>query len=275
MEISLEDLYKIEGDNSFYKLTNGLEMHNGMYYKTGLNIDRLPFNPTGRCSPGGMYFFSKCQLQNYMYYVKNPVFIRKVVFEDSNGIPLRNLRIYKEKNKYKANKFILDERYVFLGIDHFSINMHPSSYINIIKRDCLLRDVPSSVRTYEICLEAVRNYGLSIEWVPADIMTYELCLEAVKQNGLALKYIPFEFCNNELYIFALRNNGFALKYIPHEFKTRDMCDIAVKYSGWNFMHVPDGFRDIDFYSEICKRDDKILDYLPIHCREIVFKRITI
>ena len=40
----------------FVKLTNREENHRGYQFKTGLNIDKLPFNPKGECQSGGIYF---------------------------------------------------------------------------------------------------------------------------------------------------------------------------------------------------------------------------
>jgi len=39
----------------FYKWIKP-EGHNGMVYKEGLNTDIMPFNPSGNCEPGGIYF---------------------------------------------------------------------------------------------------------------------------------------------------------------------------------------------------------------------------
>ena len=32
--------------------------HNGLVYREGYNEDPLPFNPSGDCEPGGIYFTS-------------------------------------------------------------------------------------------------------------------------------------------------------------------------------------------------------------------------
>jgi len=39
----------------YYKIVNP-EGHYGMIYQEGLNTDILPFNPSGDCEPGGIYF---------------------------------------------------------------------------------------------------------------------------------------------------------------------------------------------------------------------------
>ena len=41
---------------NYYKILNQEEDHKGMKYKSGLNEDILPFNPSGDCTSGGIYF---------------------------------------------------------------------------------------------------------------------------------------------------------------------------------------------------------------------------
>ena len=40
---------------NYYKIVNP-KGHNGLIYKEGLNTDPLPFNPSGDCKSGGIYF---------------------------------------------------------------------------------------------------------------------------------------------------------------------------------------------------------------------------
>jgi len=39
----------------YYKIVNP-KGHHGLVYKEGINEDPLPFNPSGDCQPGGIYF---------------------------------------------------------------------------------------------------------------------------------------------------------------------------------------------------------------------------
>jgi hypothetical protein len=39
----------------YYKIINP-KGHNGLIYQEGINEDPLPFNPSGTCEPGGIYF---------------------------------------------------------------------------------------------------------------------------------------------------------------------------------------------------------------------------
>ena len=60
---------------NFYKILNEEENHNGLQYKTGLNVDPLPFRKEGSCCKGGIYF-SREDILAFLYF--GP-WIRKVV----------------------------------------------------------------------------------------------------------------------------------------------------------------------------------------------------
>jgi hypothetical protein len=84
---------------NFYKITNESENHRGMKYKTGLNVDILPFNPSGDCEPGGIYF-AREDILAFLYYGH---WIRKVTLPE-------DAQIYEnigEQKKWKADKIIL------------------------------------------------------------------------------------------------------------------------------------------------------------------------
>ena len=46
--------------------------------------------------------------------------------------------------------------------------------------------------TIEMCLEAVREDGMELQYVPEQMKTYEMCLEAVKQDCKAIRFVPEE-----------------------------------------------------------------------------------
>jgi len=104
--VSPEELLAIYPDGEFYRLTNEEEYHRNLQYKTGINTDILPFNPSGECNPGGMYFFYINQIEEYKSYCPYAFYIRKVSFTPES-------RIYIEQNKFKTNEFILGDREVF------------------------------------------------------------------------------------------------------------------------------------------------------------------
>jgi hypothetical protein len=86
----------------YYKILDENECHNGLQYKTGLNIDPIPFNPSGECQPGGMYFTREFIL----YFLNWGVWIREVTLPP-------DAQVYKDPfsvDKWKADKIILGER---------------------------------------------------------------------------------------------------------------------------------------------------------------------
>lgn len=87
---------------NYYKITNEEEIHNRMHYKTGLNIDVLPFNPSGDYEKGGIYFSREDILASLNY----GTWIRKVTLPE-------DAQIYENPGtpkKWKADKVILGER---------------------------------------------------------------------------------------------------------------------------------------------------------------------
>src|SRR5579872_4937683 len=62
----------MQGDNMkgtlLVKLTNESENHNNFQFRTGLNIDNIPFNPTRECTAGGLYFCEFQYLEQYIMY---------------------------------------------------------------------------------------------------------------------------------------------------------------------------------------------------------------
>lgn len=72
--------------------------HRDFIYTLGLNVDTEPFNPTGECLPGGLYF---CQESDcYKYFT---TYDQKVgIIEIPN-----DAQVYIEKNKFKADRLII------------------------------------------------------------------------------------------------------------------------------------------------------------------------
>ena len=82
----------------YWRLTNKEENHHRFQYRDGLNVDVLPFNPKGRCEPGGLYFFDREHLHFFPKYVQEPYYIRKVTL-------LPDSRVYTMTDTMKTDKF--------------------------------------------------------------------------------------------------------------------------------------------------------------------------
>ena len=84
---------------NFYKILNENETHHGLKYHDGLNEDPLPFNPSGDCEPGGIYFAR----EDILAFLYRGPWIRQVTLPE--GEP-----IYENPGspkKYKAKRVIL------------------------------------------------------------------------------------------------------------------------------------------------------------------------
>ncbi len=139
-------------DKVFVKLTNKDEIHNRFQFKTGLNIDTIPFNPKGECQPGGLYFTDKQKLAIWLNYADEDMYyVREVSLPD-------DAYVYEESDKFKANKMILSEK-------------------EMIGEMSIWKDK-------EYCLGACKLYGGALRFV--DEQTPCIILEAVKQNAFVL-----------------------------------------------------------------------------------------
>lgn len=188
---------KINHNNIFIKITNNNQNHKGFQYKIGLNIDTLPFNPTGTCNKGGLYFIEFKYAIFYRYYGD---FI-------SHAMIPNDALVYIEQNKYKTNKLILLNRYKFtdhpfwlykkLCLESVKLNGFALQYVKI--------------QTPEICLESVKHCGLMLKYVQDQ--SDEICLAAIVECPHALKYVK----NKTILIctIAIKQNGCMIKYVPN------------------------------------------------------------
>jgi len=88
----------------FYKILNENENHHEFQFKTGLNVDPIPFNPSGSCEPGGIYF----SREDILAFLNYGPWIREVT-------PPQDAQIYEDPSsnpkKWKADKVILGRKF--------------------------------------------------------------------------------------------------------------------------------------------------------------------
>jgi len=87
---------------NYYKITNESESHYGLQCKTGLNVDILPFSPSGDCEPGGIHFAR----EDILAFLYCGGWLRQVTMPP-------NAQVYENPGrpkKWKADKVILGRR---------------------------------------------------------------------------------------------------------------------------------------------------------------------
>ena len=52
----------------YYKILNQTMNHHGFQYKEGVNVDIIPFHPSGECQAGGLYFTDWNHIHEYISY---------------------------------------------------------------------------------------------------------------------------------------------------------------------------------------------------------------
>jgi hypothetical protein len=204
---------RINKGKLFVKLTNREENHNGFQFKTGLNVDTVPFNSL-ECSAGGIYFIEEKDMAAWVRYRSmNMVYYRYVSLPEDSIV-------YIGKCKYKADKMILSEK---MGIDE-------QVYLEArVGCGVLLKNVRKQTR--RICMAAVKLNGLQLEYVMEQ--TEEICIQAVKENGLALEFARRQ--TEVICIQAVKENGLALEFVRNQ--TEGICLAAVKENGNSLKYV--------------------------------------
>ena len=92
---------------TYFKVTNKEENHNGMQYKTGVNIDILPFDnkPNNSCCKGGMYFTDEKNLLSFFSYGIN---IRPLKLKKGTPVILD-----KQGDKFRTCQFTMKKKISF------------------------------------------------------------------------------------------------------------------------------------------------------------------
>lgn len=105
-EISGKLFNRLYHRDKFVKLTNEAEIHNGFKFKTGLNVDCIPFKPSNSCRAGGIYFVHEDDKERWLNYCPR---IGRMKYLRYCTIP-NSARVYVEKDKFKTNELILSDR---------------------------------------------------------------------------------------------------------------------------------------------------------------------
>ena len=225
-------------NTEFYKVLTSYCKHYDFTYQHGLNIDHIPFNPIGECSAGGLYFTELDKLGFWIHAPNSGSYIAKV------SIP-SNASVYVEKDKFKADQFVLDldnkvlikDFYMWENEEFCKISVSQADTYNLV----FVRNQPDEIcklavkhdyraleyvllQTDEICKIAVSNHGFALEFVKDQ--TDDICKMAVK-NGYGLEFVKVQ--TDEICKIAVSKNGRALRWVKDQ--TDELCKLAVSQNG--------------------------------------------
>ena len=225
-------------NTEFYKVLTTDCKHYDFTYQHGLNIDHIPFNPTRECSLGGLHFTEVDKVSYWIDRFKS-VYIAKVTIPS-------NASVYVEKDKFKADQFILDldnkvlikDFYMWENEEFCKISVSQADTYNLV----FVRNQPDEIcklavkhdyraleyvllQTDEICKIAVSNHGFALEFVKDQ--TDDICKMALSRHGYGLEFVKVQ--TDEICKIALSKNGRALQYVL--LQTYELCKLAVSQNG--------------------------------------------
>jgi hypothetical protein len=108
-------------------------------------------------------------------------------------------------------------------------------WLEKIKNGGDLKDVPEKLKTYELCMTAVKQNGWNFEYVPEKHKTFELCMAAVEAYRNALEYVPEKHKTFELCQAAVEQSATALEYVPEKLKTFEFCLAVIRKHGRGYL----------------------------------------
>ena len=224
-------------NTEFYKVLTKDYKHYDFTYQHGLNVDHIPFNTSGICSLGGLYFTEVDKVSYWIDRFKS-VYIAKVTIPS-------NASVYVEKDKFKADQFVLDldnkmlikDFYMWENEEFCKISVSQADTYNLV----FVRNQPDEIcklavkhdyralqyvinQTDDICKIAVSNHGFALEFVKDQ--TDDICKMAVK-NGYGLEFVKVQ--TDEICKIAVSKNGRALQYVINQ--TYELCKLAVSQNG--------------------------------------------
>lgn len=179
--------YKVIGNN-----------HGQLEYKEGIIQDTIPFNPTGTCNAGGIYFTTLDHI--YAYYPQYGEKIAEVkipggtpVYLDLQGnkwkAPQIEIIRFLTWKEIAAFGLLSEEQKRITELDEKSLLAH----LQIFKdEDHLFRFVSEDLKTEEICNMVVKQCGNVLRFIPEHVKTIELCCVAVNQSCDDILYVPYE-----------------------------------------------------------------------------------
>lgn len=94
--------------------------------------------------------------------------------------------------------------------------------------------IDTFLRTHDLWKETLRNSGDMIQHYRGE-MPEHLCIEAVKQNGLALQWIESPYQTENVCMYAVYSDWHSLQYVHNQ--TDRVCRYAIEQSGRAIQYV--------------------------------------
>lgn len=127
-----------------------------------------------------------------------------------------------------------------------------------------LQFVPYLMRDAQMCAaaELAKSRGQMLRFMPVEHILPSYCVVAVSADGYALHHVPRAMVTPELCLMAVKVSGRALAYVPPDMRTAELCLAAVESDGAAMQYVDESKRDLHLCSVAVSRDGFDLEYVP-------------
>jgi hypothetical protein len=228
--VSGKEFNEMNPDTTFYKLLNKNLTHFGFYYKHGINTDTVPFNPSGECSEGGLYFTDQ---ENIPFWLEYNFIFRWYMCKVT--IP-NHAKVFIENCKYKTDVFVLNlnnkiEISSWEGWENFNYRKRA-----VCKNGWALIYLRNELRTRELSELAVKQNGYLLKYVRDEFLTQELSECAVKYRYFLLEDVKQKFITPKLFKYAIKQNIHVLELIQDKL-TPEFCELAVKQNSVSLLYL--------------------------------------
>lgn len=117
---------------------------------------------------------------------------------------------------------------IYMAIKHIPlyVTLLRDSRFNNNEHDLISRQMyaikqnPGAIRymnqTYELCMETVKNSGMTLEYISSEYKTEEICFAAVNKCYLALEYVPSESLSYRICVKALETYDDSIREIYYK-----------------------------------------------------------
>jgi hypothetical protein len=204
----------------FYKLLAADLCHNDVTYQEGLNVDPVPFDPSGDCKPGGLYYTDFEHIPRWCF-ARWPLIADVSVPDDA--------RVYAEPcgTKWKADRIELSN---IRPLSEFLKTLDETTLCGMLAKEGKMLEYVCN-QTETTCLVAVVQNGWALQFVRNQ--TEAICLAAVQNAGGALQFVRDQ--NNVICLAAVQQDGHALYHVRKQ--TEAICLAAVRQNGYALSHV--------------------------------------
>ena len=234
-------------DQKFYKVLKVDLVHYGFKYALGLNEDHLPFNPSGTCQPGGLYYTTAEHIPAFLSLGKliAEVEPKGQIYADPEGKKWKTDKLYVHSIRSVREWLSVQNESVQLAaikINPFNIQYidDPSEAVQLKAVTCFGMTLQCIAKpTYAVQLAAVKTAGQAIKYI--NNPTEELQLISVEQLGNNIDCIGVP-TSEKVQIKAVSQNGNAIRLI---YNPSDAVKLAaVITDGWAIEFIKDPTEDM-------------------------------